>query len=80
MVWRNDEYRDRYGNERKKKLLEKYKNFPNLLDCLFKIKLSKYDEPLLLLGPTCYKTYAAKMILEKADVFSLIKNQKYLNY
>ena len=53
------------------KKFEKYKNLPNLLECLFKMKLSNNDEPLLLSGPTCYKTFAAKMILEKADVVSL---------
>ena len=63
--------RNRYENERKKKILEKYNNLPNFLDCLFKIKLSNYDEPLLLSGPTCYKAYAAKVILGKLDVISL---------
>ena len=67
------EYRDRYENERKKKILEKYNNLPNFLDCLFKIKLSIYDEPLLLSGSTCYKTYAVKMILKEADAISLNK-------
>jgi hypothetical protein len=57
--------------ERDKKKFEEYGKLPNLLECIFKIKLSNYDEPLLLSGPTCYKTYAAKMILRKADVVSL---------
>ena len=35
------------------------------------MKLSNYDEPLLLSGHTCYKTYAAKLLLKKADVVSL---------
>ena len=69
----NDE--DSKGDEdkrkAKRKILEKYNRLPNFLDCLFKIKLSNYDEPLLLSGPTCYKTYAAKFILKKADVVSL---------
>ena len=43
-----------------------------MLECIFKIKLSNYDEPLLLSGPTCYKTYVATMILDKkADIVSL---------
>jgi len=54
-----------------RKKLKEYNKLPNFLDCLFKIKLSNYDEPLLLSGPTCYKTYAAKMILKKADIVSL---------
>ena len=35
------------------------------------MKLSNYDESLLLSGPTCYKTYVAKMFLKIADVVSL---------
>ena len=35
------------------------------------MKLSNDDEPLLLSGHTCYKTYAAKLLLKKADVVSL---------
>jgi len=66
-----DSKKDEDKMEKKRKLLEKYNKLPNLLDCLFKIKLSNYDETLLLTGPTCYKTYAAKMILEKADVVPL---------
>ena len=58
--------------ERDKKKFEEYGKLPNLLECIFKIKLSNYDEPLLLSGPTCYKTYVATMILDKkADIVSL---------
>ena len=35
------------------------------------MKLSNFDEPLLLSGHTCYKTYAAKIILKKADIINL---------
>jgi len=66
-----DSKRNENEREKKKKMLEKYNNLPNFLECLFKIKLSNYDEPLLLSGPTCYKTYSAKIILRKADVVSL---------
>ena len=68
-----DENSKRNEEERKLKRsrLEKYSRLPNFLECLFKMKLSNYDEPLLLSGPTCYKTYAAKMLLKKADVVSL---------
>ena len=44
---------------------------PNLLECLFKMKLSNNDWALLLSGQTCYKTFAWKIILDKVDVFSL---------
>ena len=54
-----------------KKKFDQYKKLPDLLECLFKMKLSNNDEPLLLSGPTCYKTFAAKMILDKVDVVSL---------
>jgi len=66
-----DSKRDEDERKKKRKILEKYNKLPNFLDCLFKIKLSNYDEPLLLSGPTCYKTYAAKLVLKKADVVSL---------
>ena len=61
--------------KKKRKQLEQYSKLPNLLDCLFKMKLSNYDEPLLLSGPTCYKTFAAKMLLNNADIVTL--NQEY---
>ena len=63
--------RDEEKRKKKRKILEKYSKLPNFLDCLFKMKLSNFDEPLLLSGPTCYKTFAAKMLLRKADVVSL---------
>ena len=56
---------------KKRKKLEQYSKLPNLLECLFKMKLSNFDEPLLLSGVTCYKTYAAKMMLNNADIVSL---------
>ena len=55
----------------KRKKLEKYSRLPSFLECFFKMKLSNYDEPLLLSGPKYYKTYAAKMLLKKATVVSL---------
>ncbi len=63
--------RNEEGKKRKRKTLEKYSKLPNFLEALFKMKLSNFDEPLLLSGLTCYKTYASKMILKKADVVSL---------
>ena len=35
------------------------------------MKLSDFSEPLLLSGPTCYKTYASKIILKNADTIKL---------
>ena len=63
--------RDEDKNKKKRKIFGKYNKLPNFLDCLFKMKLSNFDEPLLLSGPTCYKTFAAKMLLKKADIVSL---------
>jgi len=57
--------------KRKIEKYEQYEKLPNFLECLFRMKLSNLDEPLLLSGHTCYKTYAAKMILKKADIVSL---------
>ena len=42
-------------------VLKKYSFLPNFLEVLFKMKLSDFSEPLLLSGPTCYKTYASKI-------------------
>ena len=68
-----EENLERNEEERKikRKRLEKYSRLPSFLECLFKMKLSNYDKRLLLLGPTCYKAYAAKMLLKKANVISL---------
>ena len=56
------EREDIIKNKRKK--LEIYSRLPNFLECLFKMKLANYEEPLLLSGPTCYKTYASKILLK----------------
>lgn len=44
------------------------------------MKLSNFDEPLLLSGTKCYKTFEEKILLKKADIVSLIKNQIFPNY
>ena len=62
--------RNEEANKKKIETYEKYAKLPNFLECLFRMKLSNYDEPLLLSGHTCYKTYASKLLLEKADVVS----------
>ena len=45
---------------------EKFNNlrkFPSFLNGLFKCKICCEDEPLLISGPTCYKTFLSKFIL-----------------
>ena len=64
---------DENDKEKLDKILNKDKELPNLLECLFKMKLSNDDEPLLLWGPTCYKTYASKIILNNGYLDSLDK-------
>jgi MoxR-like ATPase len=66
-----DEISLKSTSQAKKNELERLKDLPSLLNTLFKMKLSNYDEPLLLSGPTCYKTYAAERILTNSDVVSL---------
>lgn len=66
-----DSKKDEDKNKKERKILEKYDKLPNFLDCLFKIKLSNYNEPLLLSGLTCFKAYTAKVVLENSDVVSL---------
>lgn len=41
------------------------------MECLFRMKLTNFYKPLLLSGPTCYKTFIVKMILKNAVVVSL---------
>ena len=43
----------------------------SLMNTLFKMKLDNNDEPLLLSGPTGYKTFASKTILYDPDVIAL---------
>ena len=54
-------------------LLNKINNIPSLLDAYFKILISSDDEPILLSGPTSYKTFLAKLIFRnsKYEVISL---------
>ena len=35
------------------------------------MKLTSFKEPILLIGPSCYKSYVAKIILENATIVSL---------
>ena len=41
------------------------------------MKLSNYDEPLLLSGLTCYKIFSTKMILNNADIVVSL-NQEFI--
>ena len=69
--------RNKENKVKKRNTLEKFSKLPNFLEALFKMKLSNYDEPLLLSGPTCYKTFATKMILKNKDVISLNQFHNY---
>ena len=42
------------------------------------MKLTSFKEPILLIGPTCYKTYAAKIILHNAAIVSLNRESTIL--
>jgi len=50
---REDLERNEEERINKRKKLEKYSRLPSFLECSFRMKLSNYDEPLLLSGPTC---------------------------
>ena len=41
-------------------LYNELKNLPSVLDALFKMIISSDDEPLLISGPSSFKTYLAK--------------------
>ena len=43
----------------------------NLLESLFQMKLTNFNEPLLIIGPSCYKTFASSIILEDAKTINL---------
>ena len=43
----------------------------SLMNTLFKMKLANNDEPILLSGPTGYKTFVSKKILYDPDVVAL---------
>ncbi len=64
-----------------KKNRDKYRNIQalkSLLESIFQMKLTSYKEPILLIGPTCYKTYAANIILENAKIVSLNRESTIL--
>jgi len=50
----------------------------SLLESLFQMKLTSYKEPILLIGPTCYKSYVSKIILENAAIVSLNRESTVL--
>jgi hypothetical protein len=64
--------------EKKKKLYRDIQELPNLLESIFQMKITSYREPILLIGPTCYKTFAAKIILENATTISLNRESTVL--
>ncbi len=60
-------------NENDKKIKENFRKIFNtsyFLEALFKMKISNYDESLLISGTTCYKTFASKLILKISNVVS----------
>ena len=57
----------------KKELYEKLNELPSLLDALFKILIASDDEPILISGPSSFKTFLAKLLFPtgKSEVISL---------
>ena len=56
-----------------KKLYEQLKGLPNVLNTLFKILITSDDEPILISGPSSFKTFLAKLIFirGKCETISL---------
>ena len=50
------------------KIYEELNNLPSILNALFKMILSSDDEPILISGPSSFKTYLAKNFLIKRNV------------
>jgi len=61
-----------YCNE-KPKIYEKLHGLPSVLNALFKILIASDDEPILISGPSSFKTFLAKLLFQngKSDVISL---------
>ena len=55
--------------------LEEIQNLNNLVESLFQMLLGNNKEPILLIGPTCYKTYISKLLFPKSLLASL--NEEY---
>lgn len=71
---------DKNKNEIKKKT-KKYRDIQalnSLLESIFQMKIASYKEPILLIGSTCYKSFAANIILENATIVSLNRESTVL--
>ena len=57
----------------KKDIFEKLNGLPSILDALFKILITRDDEPILISGPSSFKTFLSKLIFQngKSEVISL---------
>ena len=62
-----------YYDEYKKENYKKLENLPNILNALFKILITSDDEPILISGPSSFKTELAKLLFKggECDVVSL---------
>ena len=49
-------------------LYNELKKLPRVLDALFKIIISSDDEPLLISGPSSFKTYLAKKFFKTNNI------------
>ena len=49
----------------------------SLIETLFQIMLSSDDEPILLIGPSGYKTFLAKIILSNAKIITLNQDSSF---
>ena len=73
---KNDKNKDEINTIKKK--YKDIQSLYSLLESIFQMKLTSYKEPILLIGPTCYKTFAAKIILENATIVSLNRESTVL--
>ena len=62
-----------YLGEKEENIFLKINNLPSLLNGLFKILLSSEDEPILISGPSSFKTFLAELVFfnSKYEIFSL---------
>ena len=50
------------------KIFEELNNLPSILNAIFKMLLSSDDEPILISGPSSFKTYLARNFLIKSNI------------
>ena len=65
-----------YLGEKDDELIEKIDKLSSLLDGLFKILISSEDEPILISGPTSFKTFLAELLFNNSKYETISLNSE----